>query len=33
MFDIVFLPAARNYIKKIKDKKLKKGSMVPAFKL
>lgn len=24
MFDIVFLPAARNYIKKIKDKKLKK---------
>lgn len=24
MFDIIFLPAARNYIKKIKDKKLKK---------
>lgn len=24
MLDIIFLPAARNYIKKIKDKKLKK---------
>ncbi len=24
MFDVIFLPAARNYIKKIKDKNLKK---------